>query len=167
MDEMMAAWMKYAQPSGGHKYLHKLAGTWDAHATFWMQPGALPTESKGTSVNEVIMGGRYLKTDYTSEFMGSPFQGMALDGFDNQKQRFVGLWIDTMSTLMMVFEGTVDEAAAVRTMTAEYTDAMTGKPAKMKGVTTVVNEDEHRYEAWTTGKDGEMFKTMEIVYKRK
>ncbi len=67
---------------------------------------------------------------------------------------------------MMVFEGTCDAGGNVRTMLAEYTDPMTGKPAKMKGVTTIVGENEHRYEAWNTGPDGEFFRTMEVVYTR-
>jgi len=167
MDEKMAAWMKYAQPGEGHQFLEKLTGTWEARTKFWMEPGAPPMESTGTSVNELTLGGRFLKSEYTSEFMGAPFQGMALDGFDNQKQKYVGLWVDTMSTLMLVFEGACDDAGAVRTMHADYTDAMSGKPAQMKGITTVVSADEHRYEAWTTGPGGDLVKSMEVVYTRK
>ena len=118
MDEQMAAWMKYAQPGEGHRFLERLAGKWDARVKFWMQPGASPIESTGSTVNELMMGGRFLKSEYTAEFMGSPFQGMALDGFDNQKQKYVGLWIDTMGTMMLVFEGSCDDDGKVRTMLA-------------------------------------------------
>ena len=68
---------------------------------------------------------------------------------------------------MLVLEGACDDAGAVRTMHADYTDAMSGKPAKMKGITTVVSPDEHRYEAWTTGPGGDLVKSMEVVYSRK
>lgn len=166
-DEQMAAWMKYAQPGEGHRFLEKLTGTWNASAKFWMKPGEPPMESTGTIVNEMVLEGRFLKSQYTSEFAGAPFQGLALDGFDNQKQKFVGMWIDSMSTAMFVFEGTCDEDAKVRTMIAEYVDPATGQPAKMKGVTTWVGKDEHRYESWNTGPEGEYVKTMEAVYRRK
>ena len=73
-----------------------------------------------------------------------------LEGYDNQKQKYVGLWGDTMSTMI-----------------ANHTDAASGNPAKMKGVTTVVSDDEYRYEAWIEAPGGELFKSMEIVYKRK
>jgi hypothetical protein len=162
----MAAWMKYAQPGDGHRFLRQLAGSWKASTKLWMEPGGPPMESTGTSVNELIMGGRYLKSDYTGELMKMPFQGMALDGFDNRSQKHTGIWIDSMGTAMMVFEGACDEEGKLRTMIAEFTDGLSGRPARMKGVTTVVGENEHRYEAWTTGPDGESFKTMEIVYKR-
>jgi hypothetical protein len=167
MEAKMAAWMKYSQPGEGHRFLEKLTGIWEARTQFWMQPGAPPKESVGTSVNELTLGGRFLKSEYASEFMGSAFQGLALDGFDNQKQKYVGLWTDTMSTLMLVFEGTCNDEGTVRTMIANFTDAASGKPAKMKGVTTVVSDDEHRYEAWNEGPGGDLFKSMEVVYKRK
>ena len=166
MDEQMAAWMKYAQPSERHEFLTKMAGTWNAKATFWMQPGAPPTESEGTMVNEMILGGRFLQSRYDANFMGSPFQGMAIDGYDILKVKFVGVWLDTMSTMMLQFEGDCDDAGEVRTMVAHYTDAMTGNPAQMKGATTIIGEDEHRYEAWQTGPDGNLHKSMEIVYTR-
>lgn len=52
-------------------------------------------------------------------------------------------------------------------MSTNYTDTASGNPAKMKGVTTVVSDDGHRYEAWNESPGGELFKSMEIVYKRK
>jgi hypothetical protein len=98
--------------------------------------------------------------------MKTPFQGMSLDGFDNRKQEHTGVWIDSMGTVMMVFEGACDQKGEIRTMIAEYTDGLSGRLAQMKGVTTVVGENEHRYEAWTTGPDGEPFRTMEIIHRR-
>ena len=48
-------------------------------------------------------------------------------------------------------------------MTCQYTNPMTGKPTKMKGVTALVDEHVHRYESWTEGPDGKTFRNMEIV----
>jgi hypothetical protein len=50
-------------------------------------------------------------------------------------------------------------------MESNYVDP-TGKPGKIKGVTTIVGENEHKYESWCQGPDGNMFKNMEIVYTR-
>ena len=69
-----------------------------------------------------------------------------------------------MGTMMIVFEGEVD--GNVRTMTCQYTNPMTGKSTKMKGVTTIVGENGHRYESWAERPDGKAFKNMEIVYTR-
>jgi len=37
---------------------------------------------------------------------------MSIDRYDNQKQKYVGVWIDTMGTMMLQFEGTCDGTVA-------------------------------------------------------
>ena len=167
MPAEMAAWMKYMQPDENHEFLQRLAGKWNAKGKFWMQPGEPPMENEGTSESEMILGGRFLQTSYSGEFMGQPFSGMALDGFDRMNEKYIGTWIDTMGTMMMVFEGSIDEAGRARTMISEHKDPMTGEMAKMKGVTTIVSENEHKYEAYHQGPDGEWVKAMEITYTRR
>ena len=95
-----------------------------------------------------------------------PFQGLGLDGYDRGRDKCVSVWMDSMGTMMMVLEGTLDEAQKVRTLTTEYKDPMTGKQTKMKTITTLVSDDEHRFESYNQGPDGDYFKSMEIVYKR-
>lgn len=164
MDDQMAAWMKYAQPTEQHEFLKRLAGSWKGSGKFWMQPDQPPMETGGTSENRMVLGGRFLESRYTSEMMGQPFEGMALDGYDILNGKYVGVWLDSMGTMMLQFEGTV--SGNTREMFAGYTNPMDGKPTRMKGVTTILDENTHRYEGWNEGPDGEFFKTMEIVYTR-
>jgi len=165
--EQMAAWMKYASPGAKHRFLEKLAGSWTAEATFWMQPGAPPMTSKGICENEMILGGRFLRSTLKSEMMNAPFEGMSIDGYDNLNQKYVGIWMDTMGTMMLVFEGSADAAGRVRTSLTEHKDAMTGQMKKMKGVTTIVGDGEHRYEGFYETPDGGWFRTLEVVYRRR
>lgn len=165
-DAQMQAWMKYATPGAGHEFLAKLAGKWNVSATFWMQPGADPMKTEGTCENMLILGGRFLQSQLTSEMMGQPFEGMSIDGFDNHSQKYQGIWMDTMGTIMIVFEGSADAEGKVRTMLAEYLDPLTNRTKKMKGVTIIEGENRHRYEGWNSGPDGEFFKSMEVVYTR-
>ena len=159
MDEQMEAWMKFAQPGEEHAWLRRLIGAWKAEAKFWSKPGEPPQESEGKQTNEWLLGERFVRSVYEGETPWGEFTGMAIDGFDRQKGKYVGIWIDSMSTVMMVFEGAVE--GNVRTMVAELADPMTGEPVKMRGVTTIVSEDEsHMVNA-----QGE-FKNMEIVYRR-
>ena len=165
MDEAeMAAWMKYASPNENHDFLKKLEGKWNCKTKFWMQPGADPAESSGTAENKMELDGRFLHCNYNGNMMGQPFLGMSIDGFDNQKQKYVGVWIDTMGTMILQFEGTCD--GTVREMIAEYQCPMTNTQKKTKGVTTVVGADEHRYEGFNVGPDGEFFRNLEVVYTR-
>ncbi len=47
------------------------------------------------------------------------FKGMAIEGYDNVKKKFVSSWIDNMSTMIMNSEGTYDAATKTFTYNAE------------------------------------------------
>ena len=126
---MMEAWQKFATPAEAHKALQGMVGTWDAEVTSWMEPGQPPVKSKGTSENRMALGGRWVESRFTSEMMGQPFEGIGYTGYDNQKKKYMGTWMDNMSTAVMVTEGTMDAAGKVMTSTSTMDDFMTGKSA--------------------------------------
>lgn len=159
---MMAAWMKAATPAEHHKHMAQTVGNWDYTATFWMAPGAPPIESSGTATTEAILGGRYFQSTVEGSFMGQPFHGLEIDGYDNIKEKHVGTWYDTAGTMIMVSEGTCKDGGRVTTSHAEMTDPMTGRAMKIKNVVTMVSANEMRYESY----DGDR-KTMDLIYKRK
>jgi hypothetical protein len=64
-----------------------------------MEPGQPPLESEGTAEHKMILGVRYLQQAFTGDMMGTPFGGIGLNGYDNQKQKFVSTWVDSMSVL--------------------------------------------------------------------
>ena len=43
--------------------------------------------------------------------MDMSFTGMAIEGYDNVKKKFVSSWIDNMGTMILNSEGTYDPAA--------------------------------------------------------
>jgi hypothetical protein len=166
MDEQqMAAWMETANPSTEHEFLKKLVGTWKSNVKMWMQPGAPPVESTGTMTNEMILGGRFLRSSYAGGSpMGGEFGGLAIDGFNRIEKKYVGIWIDTMSTSMMFFEGTAE--GNVRTSLCKFTDPRCAS-ILMKAVTTIVNDNEHCYESFAQPEGAtEFVKNMEITYTR-
>ncbi len=162
-EEQMAAWMEVASPSKEHEYLKRLEGTWQAKTKFWMAPNTPPQESEGAMTGKLIMDGRFIQANYEGMTPWGQFSGMAIDGFDRIRKKYTGIWMDSMGTMMMVFEGDVE--GDVRTMISNYIEP-TGNPGQMKGVTTIVSENEHKYESWAKTPDGEMFQNMEIVYTR-
>jgi hypothetical protein len=132
-----------------------------------MGPGE-PQVTQGASKNELIFGGRFLKCDYSGEFMGKPFKGMELMGYDNQKKKYVMTWCDEMSTSIMSLEGEVDATGKIISMSTEYDDPMTNKKEKMRMVTTLIDKDNHKFEMYCTAMspDGKEAKNMEITYTR-
>jgi hypothetical protein len=168
MDEkaMMDAMAKYATPGEAHKKLEAFAGTWDTSVKWWMKPDAPASESKGTSENKMIFGGRYLEQRFEGTMMEQPFTGIGYTGYDNYKKKYVGSWIDSMGTAMMNSLGTAD-ASGKLTFISEMDDFMTGKKCEIKQVVSVVDNDHHVFEMWGPDPTGKVYKMMEIHYTRK
>jgi len=166
MQAMMDAWMKYMTPSEGHKMLDGMVGTWNTKVTMWMAPGQPPMTSSGVSETTWIMDGRYIQEKANGEFMGQPFHGMGITGYDNAKKQYIGSWIDNMGTGIMTQTGSTTDGKTW-SFKGAGTDPMTGKdmPEEMK--ITIVDHDHYTAEMWGPTPDGKMFKTMEIAYSRK
>jgi uncharacterized protein DUF1579 len=164
----MDAWMKFAAPAEAHKGLEGMVGTWDAEVTSWMSPGQPPMKSKGTSDNRLVLGGRWVESRFHGDMMGMPFEGLGYTGYDNYKKKYMGTWMDNMSTAVMISEGTMDAGNKVMTSTSTMDDVMTGKKATVRMVTTIVDPNTHLFEMY--GPDpasGKEVKQMEIKYTRK
>src|SRR3546814_6076856 len=64
---MMAAWQKAATPGPQHAQLAEhFAGTWDTKQTMWMDPSAPPMVETGKSVDTAVLGGRQIRTQFSS-----------------------------------------------------------------------------------------------------
>ncbi len=174
MQQMMAQMMELGKPGENHKQLAQLAGNWTYTVKMWMDPNGKPQESKGTASRKAAMDGRF----YISEAKGSfempgpdgkmkemDFTGMAIEGYDNVKKKFVSSWVDNMSTMIMLSEGTYDPSAKTFTFNAEC-EMMPGMPVKIREVIKVVDADHHTFE-WYENRGAGEAKTMEISYTRK
>ena len=163
--EMMEAMMKYGTPGKQHEQLKAMVGTWDADVTFQMDPAAPEQKSKAKMVNESLFDGRYLKGDYTGDFMGQPFKGMSLMTYDNAKEKYVSLWIDSMSTMMMLSEGTADSSGKVITTSCTYDCPIQKERVSSRMVLTIQDNDHHTMDMYCT-QGGKEHKSMTIKYTR-
>src|SRR5205814_3734957 len=98
-------------PGPEHEHLKKLAGTWNAK----LKMG--DNESAGTMTYKMECGGLWLTSDFRGEFGGQKFQGRDVDGYDQEKKKYVSVWVDSMSTRPTIFEGTYDKEKKTLTMT--------------------------------------------------
>lgn len=165
--EMMEVWMKLAQPGEQHKLLQPLVGTFNAEVTTWEGPGAAPQRSTATSENTWVLGGRFMYQVVKGSFAGEPFEGLGYLGYDNYKKVYVGVWMDSMGTGLMLSEGTVDAGGKVFTFTSEMDDPVSGKKLRFRETLKVLDGGKLLTEMFVTGPDGKEFKNMEIVYTRK
>jgi hypothetical protein len=159
--------MPMVKPGPEHELLKKDVGTWDATVENLMPPpGAPASTSKGVETNKLI-GGLWLVTDFKSQMMGQPFEGHGTTGYDTNKKKYVGTWVDSMSTGLMVGESTYDPATKTVTGYMDGTDPATGKPMKMKMVTEYKGDDTRVFTMYMPGPDGKEAPGMRITYKRR
>ena len=120
------------------------------------------------------MDGRFFLAEHSGKFQmpgmdGKPkemnFKGMAIEGYDNVKKKFVVSWIDSMGTMILNSEGTYDDTSKTFTYTAQC-EMMPGMPVRIREVIKVVDNDHHNFEWYEDRGQGEA-KTMEINYTRK
>jgi len=164
--KQMEAYAKLAQPGEHHKHLGNLAGKWKTSGKSWMAPGQPWAEISGTVETSWILGGRYLQSVHKANFMGQPFEGRSLDGYDNTTKDYFSTWVDSMGTGVMLFRGSCDDPCNALTETAEGSDPQTGKVMKTKTVTTFVDHDTYRFEMYMVAPDGQDAKVMEMTAKR-
>jgi len=150
-----------------HKLLAREEGVWDAEVTT-TPPGATePMKSKAVETN-TLLGGRWLLSDVQMEFGGLPFKGHAQYGWDAKKGKFVGTWLDIMSTKIDTLEGTYDEATDTLTFESEMVDPRTGKMFTSRYVHKFL-KDGGRVLTELLKLDGskDYVKFMEITYKKR
>src|SRR5262245_22818450 len=159
--EQMEAWNKVASPGPAHEVFKAVVGDFKADVTIFMPD---PHKSTGIMRNRLVLGGRYVENRYEGD--GGCVAGVGFMGYDNSKQKYTGLWMDTMSTMIMASQGSIDASGKVITMTAEVDCPSHGGKHLSRNVTTIIDNDRHTYEMFMSGPDGGERKCLSIVYAR-
>ena len=149
-----------------HEVLKGDVGTWDATVESYMPGVTQPLVSKGTETNTLV-GGMWLVTDFKGEMMGQPFQGHGVSGWDPNKKKYVGTWVDTMSTGLGLTESSYDAAAKTMTGTFEGPDPSSGQVTKMKSSVVWKDPNTRVFTMSGPGPDGKDATFMKITYTRR
>lgn len=165
----MKAWMEYSTPGEMHKMLAKSDGIWTGETIMWMENGGKPMMSKSETINKMMYGGRYQISNHKGNFMGMPFEGMSIVGYDNSKKKFISTWIDNMGTGIMHGEGEWSPSTKSVEFKGKMTDpSRPGKDCDFREVFTFVDDNNQKLEMYgPDSKTGKEYKTMEIKYTRK
>lgn len=166
MRAMMEAFQKAGAPGAEHRKLASLAGTYDLTIKSWHAPGGEPSTDTGTATRKMILGDRVMVEEVTSQMMGQPFTGHGMHGYDNVTGKHWATWNDSMSTGLMISEGSCD-AKLMCTFTGSYHDPVTKKPQTTRMTTRWTDASTEVFEMYAPGQDGKEMKMMEITYKKR
>jgi len=166
MDPAMQAMIAAGTPGEHHEHMAFLEGAWDVSAKFWMPGSSEPMTSGGQASFQWVLGGRYLHQAYRGEFMGMPFEGFGVTGYDNIAGRHVATWIDSISTAIMSETGQCEDGGRTIVWHGEMPDPATGTTMQTRTVETRDSDDRFVMTSFMTAPDGGELKTMELVYTR-
>ena len=162
----MAAYVAAGTPGAPHQKMASSVGNYDLKIKSWHEPNTPATEETGTATRKMILDGRVLVEEVTSTMMGSPFTGHGMHGYDNVTGKYWSTWMDSMSTGMMLSEGTCDDKGNC-TYTGSWNDPITKKPYKSRMTTKWTSPTTEVFEMYGPAKDGKEMKMMEITYTKK
>jgi hypothetical protein len=163
----MEAYMKAGTPGAPHQVLASTAGSYDLKIKSWHEPGGPAMEDTGTATRAMTLGGRVLVEEISASMMGMPFTGRGMTGFDNVSGKYWATWNDSMSTGIMVSEGTCDPASKACSFTGTWNDAIKKAPVTARMTTRWTSPTTEVFELYGPGKDGKEMKMMEILYTKK
>ena len=158
------------KPTEEHKVLAEEVGTWDAVIkTFMGGPDAEPMVSKGVETNAMMTGGLWLLSKFEGEFGGMKFEGRGQFGYDADKKKYVGTWVDSMAPTISLLEGTYDAKTKTMTYEGEGVEPPGNTKYTMKMVTTTRDDGTRVFTLYvksdrTGGKEA---KVMEITYTKR
>lgn len=154
------------KPGPEHDVLKLEQGVWNAVVEFAPEPGKPATKSKGVETNTIACGGLCLVTDFKGELApGMAFEGHGIATWDAARKKYVGTWMDSMSSTLSTSEATFDAAAKRMNGSMEGPD-LTGKVVKMRS-TTDLKDGQRVFTMYGPGPDGKEIQMMRIIYTRR
>jgi hypothetical protein len=160
------AWMKSMTPGPEHAHMAKSAGEWDAVVSWRMAPDAPWTTEKGRETRTVIFNGLYVQSEFHGSMMGTPFTGKMIEGFNNVTRKLESVWIDSMSSGMMIQTGEMSSDGKTITMAGTCADPMTSKSKAVKTIITIADDSSHTMKMFDVDASGKEFESMKIEYTR-
>ena len=148
---------EFAKPGPEHKLLQKKEGTWDTT----MKAGG--TEFKGAVTFKMVLGGLWLSGSLESDLGGQKFYGKSMDTYDAGKQKYVGVWFDSMGTTPLTMEGSYDKDKKTLTMVGKG-PGKDGKVTTWRSVSQMLDNDTVLMSMYVGDGKEPMFT---VTYKRK
>ncbi len=166
MTAEMEAMMKASTPSKHHKHLDLFVGEWSGKYRFRMGPDEEWMEMDGDISREWVLDGHYVREEITTESEWGLFRGLGYMGFNNLEGRYEFIWMDNMSTSIMLQHGSYDPDTKILSSYGSHRDPATGKYYSMRGTHDMSDPDYHTFEGFATGPDGKEYKSFEGSSKR-
>ena len=156
-------------PVKAHEWLQKFVGEWTTEAEFGCgEPGQPPAKASGTESTRMI-GGFWIVAHGMGEMPDMPpYHSVLTLGYDPEKQKYIGTWIDSMTSYLWKYEGEVDASGRILKLETEgFFPGAPDKLTKFEEVTEFIDDDHRVFTSSTVGDDGSRNTMITIHFYRK
>lgn len=151
----------------GQAWLKQLVGEWEIKFKIYLEPDQPPTVSPGTDTVRAL-GDHWIISESKTTMMGRPYNGILSLGYNAEKKRFGGTYIDSFGGTLWVYKGTLNEAADTLTLETKGPSMENPeKTARYREVIQIKNANLRTFTSSIEGKDGRWTKIVSIEYRRK
>ena len=143
---------QFPGPSPEHAFLKKFTGEWTTRSECRFSPNQ-PAMKCESSMKASMLGDLWVQCATKVTMAGHTVTAMQTIGYDPQQKKYVGTWIDSMSSHMWHYEGTVEGNTI--TLEAEGPNFMAGgKTALFRDIYEFISDDEIKATSQVQGEDG-------------
>ena len=154
---------QFAQKTKHHTMVTQAAGQWAGTITVHNPAMPEPMVSDCTESVQKI-GDLWTVSNFKAPFGGMNFHGSSTFGYDTDKKKFVGTWVDSMTTSFTQMEGVYNEERKAIVLDYKMKDQATGE---MKDARMVIRSDkENSSSMFYLVEEGQEILTMEIEMTR-
>lgn len=155
------------KPIAQHQWLQQFVGHWTSDNEIFMEPGKPAMHTKGTETIRPV-GGFWTLSEVKSTMGKQPFNGVMTLGYSPEKQKYIGTWVDSMTSHMWQYEGTVDSTGKVLTLYSEGACPMRPNTiSRFKETIELVNKDHKVFKSFIQLDDGQWMPLMSSQAHRK
>ena len=156
-----------AEPVKEHTLLQQLAGEWEASADVSMGPDQPKMKFTATE-NIRTIGPFWIVGESTGTVGEMPIESMLTLGYDPEKKKIIGSWVDSMQTHQWVYEGSFDKSGKVLTLETQGPCPLRpGETVNFKETIELKDKDHKVFTSSMEQQDGTWTEIMSSEYQRK
>lgn len=158
--------MRLMMPGEHHKHLEYFIGKWKTTMKAWAGgPDQPPMESHGTSEVGWILGKRFVEENYRGDFMGMPYEGRGMTGYDNFRKCYTSTWASNLATYIQHMSGHRNADGTRWVYFGEMDEPGVTIGRMLKFVRRIEGPDKFVFQIFDS-RDGDEIMPIEITYER-
>lgn len=157
----------FPAPTKEHEFLKQFEGDWDFDSEGMMVEGQPPLECTG-EMHGKMLGGFWIVSQSTTNSPGQSVNAIQTIGYDPEKKKYIGTWIDSMMGHMWKYEGEVDAGGKKLVLEADGPNFTTpGKTSRFRDAYEFKTKDHILVTSSMQDDNGEWIPFMTGNFRRK